>query len=203
MSRSCIGEPISWLELERHALGESAQAAAIDQHLHECVACEDVAKEIGLDERRMPALLVPLSSPRPSSRRWFWFFAMLPAAALLLLWLRVPPAGERAMKGFATKGGDATMLLIRESQGVLLEPSHFSPNDRFQVEVSCSPGVHVMRVAITQDGQTFTPLPASKLPCSNQTRVPGAFSLDGGTARVCLTIGDQSDPLCVLVEPEP
>jgi hypothetical protein len=203
MSRGCIGEPISWLELERHALGESAQAALIDRHLLECASCEGVAKSIELDARRMPALLVPLSPPRRSSPRWFWLFALLPAAALLLLWLRVPQIDERAKDGFGTKGGDATMLLIRERDGVLLEPTHFSPGDRFKVEVSCAPGLHQMRVTITQEGQTFSPLPTSKLQCSNQTVLPGAFSLDGGLARVCLTIGDQGDPLCVLVEPEP
>ncbi len=206
MRPPCIDEPISWLELEEHALGESKNAAAIEAHLDHCASCGALAARIRSDERSMPGLLVPLSAPTRPFWRWRWILALAPALALLVFWITIPGAGEpsldrsHGLRGW--KGGDATITLIREREGALLEPSHFAPRDRFKVEVSCAPGRYAMQLTITQDGETFLPLAKSTQECSNHTLLPGAFSLDGGPAQICVTIGAIRDPLCQVVHPE-
>jgi hypothetical protein len=194
------------LELERHTLGESENAAAIDEHLEVCACCCALALRIQHDGRRMPALLVPLAAPPRPFWRWRWVLALAPAIALLLFYLSVArvegPTPNTREGGGSWKGGDTTITLIRERGGALLEPSHFQRQDRFKVEVSCAPGRYSMQLTVTQDGETFTPLAASTQDCSNRTRLPGAFSLDGGPALVCVTIGRSGEPVCQVVEPE-
>jgi hypothetical protein len=95
------------------------------------------------------------------------------------------------------------VLLLRERAGELLDANYFLPGDRFKVQVSCAPGQTRIRVSVTQDHEEFFPLPAQMYACGNQTLLPGAFRLEGGPARVCVTIGDTSAPLCLVVQPEP
>ena len=90
MRIQCKNTPISWLELERYALGESLKDDAIRNHLAECDACAQVSSSIASDERTMPALL----SPRPvqTSPWWKWPAVLVPVVALLVLFWqpRVP-----------------------------------------------------------------------------------------------------------------
>lgn len=207
MRRPCIGQPISWLELELYALGESMDASATAQHLDLCASCNALVESIRDDKRRMPALLVPLATPRRPWFRWRWALALAPALALLLFFFT--PGGPREASHHAAhedtgwKGGSATMTLIRERDGALLEPSHFAPGDRFKVQVSCAAGRHAMQVAIVQDSETAFPLPTSVQDCGNQTVLPGAFSLDGGPALICVSMGHSGDSVCQMVNPEP
>jgi hypothetical protein len=207
MRRPCIGQPISWLELEHYALGESVDANATAQHLDACTSCDALVQSIRDDKRRMPALLVPLATPRPPWFRWRWALVLAPALALLLFWLVPHGVGESNHKAVHNdtgwKGGSATMTLIREREGVLLEPTHFAPEDRFKVEVSCAPGRHSMQVAIVQDSETFFPLPTSMQDCGNHTLLPGAFSLDGGPALICVSVGQSGESVCQMLNPEP
>jgi hypothetical protein len=65
----CVGEPISWLRLERHRLAElsAEESRAVETHLAVCAACAACAAET---ER--PIALSPLPSPaaraRPAAR---------------------------------------------------------------------------------------------------------------------------------------
>lgn len=56
--RTCTGTPVSWLRLERLALGELAgdEARLVEAHLRECPACRARAEEC-----REPVALLPLS----------------------------------------------------------------------------------------------------------------------------------------------
>ena len=187
----CMGEPISWLELERHALGESSQSQTLEAHLDACPACSAVWQLIQQDERRMPALVVPAAArgAAPSSSRWRWWLALTPALAALVALLLVVAKDEGgvARRG-GTKGGDASFVLLREHDGQLLEPTSFSPDDRFKVLVSCRLGERFVDVVVKQGIEQFYPLPVARLACGNHVPVPGAFSLDGGTAQVCVRI---------------
>jgi hypothetical protein len=55
---ACIGQPLSWLTLERHALAEleGAAAAAAREHLTACPACTAALDSIQADRRPLPAL---------------------------------------------------------------------------------------------------------------------------------------------------
>jgi hypothetical protein len=57
-AQTCIGQPLSWLVLERHALAEleGAAARAADQHLAECAACASALGTIKADRRALPSL---------------------------------------------------------------------------------------------------------------------------------------------------
>ena len=200
MKSQCISVPVSWLALEQHALGESAQAQMIEQHLAKCGACQATMVSIRHDERRMPALHVPALPPARCAWSWRWALALAPALAILVFVMNRPR--EDAGHDYGAKGGDASMLLIRERDGQLLEPTHFTEGDRFKVQLSCAPGLREVLVAVTQDGETLHPLPAGPVHCGNQVMLPGAFSLAGGAAEVCVRIENRAGALCARLLPE-
>lgn len=68
-SQACIGEPISWLRLERLALDELPDAAAAHAHLGACPACAAAFAQIREDARPLPALPSPKVAPEDSVRR--------------------------------------------------------------------------------------------------------------------------------------
>jgi len=57
---ACTREPVSWLRLERYALGElGADAArAIEVHVAECAACRGCLERIWGDDRPLPRLVL-------------------------------------------------------------------------------------------------------------------------------------------------
>jgi len=65
---TCIGEPISFLRLERHLQGEGTrdQRAALDAHLSQCSACRACYRELETD----PFELAPWSSFAGDSATW-------------------------------------------------------------------------------------------------------------------------------------
>jgi hypothetical protein len=69
----CIGEPISWLRLERFAL--DASDAGVGEHVAACAACRQCLDDIRGDVVALPVLHVP------ERRTWRWF--ALPAIAAL------------------------------------------------------------------------------------------------------------------------
>ena len=199
---ACIGEPISWLRLERFALG--ATDPAIASHLAACPACRHCLDEIRGDAVALPPLVVPAAPPRRSWRlAWLApaFAAAAAAAVILVIVLRPPPSppsppsGDTAANRVAIKGiGEVTLELVRERAGqIQFDARRYAPGDRWKVMVSCPPGALGLAMALdisVADGLTVDhPLAASQVVCGNRVVVPGAFTVTGNRAnRVCARI---------------
>ena len=99
---SCI--PVSWLRLERYALGEldPAERVTIAEHLSTCGRCRARADLIAEDSsRELPPLpAAPTRPPAPAKRRYTaWLALALAGAAALVLVIRAPgeePPARRA-----------------------------------------------------------------------------------------------------------
>jgi hypothetical protein len=177
---SCA-EPVSWLRLERRALGELGvtENEAIDRHLAACADCAGAAE--ALQGKRALAPLPPVKV----RRRWVWSLLLAPAAAAAALLL--VPRSDRI------KGSDVALTLIRERAGdVDLDPTVFAPGDRFKLLVTC-PVPHALNwdVAIFQEGNvTFPFADRPALPCANRVPLPGALRLAGpAPVTICLLWG--------------
>jgi hypothetical protein len=187
---ACTGEPISWLRLERFALGELD--GGIGAHLEGCAACRAVLARIQGDDRPLPRLVLP--EPAPKKRWWpVWAGAALAAAALLLLFLlrEGDRPAEHPGPRIAIKGGEELIVsVVREVGG-----------DRYKVRVTCSAPTEIdAEVVVYQDGEASSPLPPARLRCGNQVVLPGAFTLTRRTAAVvCLAVRDAGTG-CVQVD---
>lgn len=187
----CIGQPISWLALERYALGEGDPKlrATIREHLEQCPTCHDCFVAIENDSRRMPPLRAPAPRPRIAAQlRWVLATAAT-AGALLLVWSLWP---ERKMTGI--KGGRPTLELIREHDGEILRADAFAAGDRFKVLLTCSSGLSYADVAVIQGQEVSYPLPARRVHCGNRVHLPGAFALEGDAARICVVLSKKRAP---------
>ena len=201
MSATCTSEPISWLELERFALGElpAGPATRVERHLSACPLCAGCLGQIrsgdpGLVLPALPAAAaqaVPGRTRRPrlhASRRWpiVGLGAALAgvAALLVLAW----PALDRG-SGTATKGIDVALTLVRERQGTMAEdPPDYHPDDRWKALATCPAGRELAwALVLFQEGAPATPMGSgTKLACGNRVPLPGAFRLTGtGRAAVC------------------
>lgn len=194
---SCIGEPISWLRLERFA--QDGKDAAVRDHLAACPACKGCLDEI----RRDVVILRPLVVP--PKRRWWLLaiptFAVAVAALLFVLRPRDEVSERVRIKGLGTVELD----VIRERNGTIGDDRTFRAGDRFKVIVTCPPE-HLARfdVAITEQGASHAdrPLAPAQLLCGNRIVIPGAFSLTGNKPhRVCVRINDAGDA-CLTLRPE-
>ena len=203
---ACTGQPVSWLVLERYALGElsSEQGRAVAEHLAACPACRACREQIASDARDFTfltrALPLPAAgshAPRRSTRRSVrsvWLaLAGTCAAALLVLRVALAPEAESGATspgvGAGTKGGEVALELVRrDARGRLLEPVRFAASDRWKALVTCPPSLQgPVRVQIFQGGQVFEPLPEQPLSCGNGRALTGAWQLDGAeTAEVCV-----------------
>src|SRR3569623_794772 len=134
---ACIGTPISWPRLERHASGPGD--AAVAQHVAECAVCRACLDEITRDVVALPVLAAAETARRA---RWWWVALPAFAAAALALLLVWPRAPERAGNVALRKGGgEVTLGLVRERRGVLADDATtFAPGDRWKVVVACAPG---------------------------------------------------------------
>jgi hypothetical protein len=224
----CIGEPVSWMRLERYGLGElpAAELATIREHLAACPACGECFARIELG-RELPAL-PPLAagSPRarPRAEWWGWLAVASAAAVALLLVARTQP--DVALPGShlraPAKGGDFAIELVRiDAQNQLRDATHFTPSDRFKVLLTCpAPWLGHADLVVYQDGRAFFPLAPQLIEsCGNRRALAGAFQLDGASpASVCVALarsvidrnrlaqGAQALPelsLCTRLEPTP
>jgi hypothetical protein len=192
----CIGEPISWLRLERFALGTADPSIA--SHVATCTACRQCLDQIRGDAVALPPLAVPTAPPRRAWRRWLVpAVAAAAAAAVLVVVLRPPspPGDGDAANRVAIKGiGEVSLELVRERAGaVRFDTRSYSPGDRWKVVVSCPPSASgaVLSIDVSvADGVTVDhPLAASRIACGNRVVVPGAFTITGGRPnRVCARI---------------
>ncbi len=200
---TCIGEPISWLRLEEHALAASDQVAS---HLAACGACRACFARIEADrDRALPplgdlAIAAAARRRRAVRNRWLAAATVAAAAAVVLLAvLRREPTNLPGIKG----GDDLVLDLIRERSGeVVAGPSSYRDGDRFKVLVTCArPGELAVELTVEQDGELFTPLAPAHIRCGNRVPLPGAFTLTGVTrARVCARAGGATT--CATLAPD-
>jgi hypothetical protein len=193
----CVGQPISWLRLERYGLGElpAAECAQIEQHLAACPSCEACLKRAQL-ERELPEL--PLPAAKRSRRRswrlpaWSGWVGVASAAAMLL-WVMQRPLVEPAPgPRLRAKGGEFALELVRmDPRGRLQEASHFTATDRWKVLLTCPPAWHGQaQVVVYQAGRAYFPLTSQAVDdCGNRRALGGAFRLDGTSpAAVCVAL---------------
>ncbi len=209
--------PVSWLRLERYALGEldadeaAAVAAAVGPGAGDGAGvgadrlCLD---RIESDERVLPALPEPEAKPGlwaawwpPRPMAWAGTAATLALAGVLVFAVRGggPGPQETVVPGprTRTKGGELVISLVRERGGrISHEPEDFAAGDRFKVVVTC-PGPDTLHgeVVVFQDQEVAFPLPTVELSCGNRVPLPGAFRLSGtAPVTVCLVYSDEAPP---------
>jgi hypothetical protein len=187
-----MNEPVSWLLLERYALGELGERERVEVERKLQASDADRARldAILADTSELPPLPVPLAPRRRRARRAAPWLAGLGLAAALALAVVRPPAGvpERREVSEGVKGGEVALVLHGERLGA--EPSVFRNGDRFKLLVTCPSWLSSRwSVLMFQDGQRYQPLlPVSNFRCGNLVAWPGAFSLDGGdVVEVCVT----------------
>jgi hypothetical protein len=227
----CIGEPVSWLALERLRLGELPpdQRGAVERHLAACAACAACLAEID-----RPLVLRPLPTTTGGPRgfwshlraRWLgarreWIWAPAGVALLLVGFVlqRARPPSETADRMLAgVKGNGVALSLVRERDGAIdNDATRFASGDRWKALVTCpSARVVFWDVMVSdQSRPTFPLAPAAPITCGNRVPLPGAFRLDGRhPVMVCLflsgdpvdrtrmsALGDGADA-CVELRPE-
>lgn len=211
MKTDCVGESVSWLRLERFALGElpAEERSLVRDHLERCPACQACLEMIQAE----PApVLRPLPSPgpAPAKRGFFWLGAAAAALAAGLLVVALWPAGtgRRDFPGarMAVKGGELAVVLVRERGGAIQRhPETFAPDDRFKALLTCPPPDEpLVELLVFQGGQIFFPLSPQRAACGNEVSLGGAFRLDGDQeALVCLVVGDPPSRDTLRREPLP
>jgi hypothetical protein len=203
----CVGEPVSWMRLERFHLGEidGTERAPIADHLAACEACAACLARIREDEAVALPVLPALPSRLPAKQRrrggMVASLAALAAAVTLVLGLHggVRPGADRDEQlagtgegaiGARVKGGAIAFMLVREDGERIEGPEGiYRDGDRFKAVVTCPPGGHVgFDVAVNEGGRSSYPLPQPVgFGCGNEVPIPGAFRLTGGAVEtVCL-----------------
>lgn len=192
----CIGEPISWLRLERFAIDQ--RDAAVRDHLAACAACKSCLDEISRDVVMLRPLVVP-----PKRRWWVVAIPAFAVAAAILFLLR--PRDEESDRVRIKGLGTVELDVIRERNGAIGDQRTFRDGDRFKVIVTCPPeNLARFNVAITEQGASRAdqPLAPAELMCGNRVAIPGAFTLSGDKPhRVCVRINDAGNA-CLTLRPE-
>jgi hypothetical protein len=202
----CAGQPVSWLTLERHALGElGGPGAAVADHLDACAACRAAMAMIEADRRAMPPLpdLWRAAAARRRRQRGRWGGALavaVAAAALLFFW---QGRRERAPMVAGVKGDEISLSLVRERGGdVVHDPGGFRPGDRFKVLVTCAADAPVtVELTVEQAGAIDRPLPARLVRCGNSVPLPGAFVITGSEpVSICVAVGEATECRALAAE---
>jgi hypothetical protein len=196
----CIGEPVSWLRLERFRLGEigGEDSIPIAEHLAACSACAACLERIREDEVAvLPAL--PAAEPFVGKLTIFPRAAVasmvaLAAATALVLGLRGEEAGigplDPAAQTARVKGGAVAFALVRDDGERFVGPDGaYRDGDRFKAVVTCPPGGGVGFDVVVREGdrESFPLAPVTHFACGNEVPVPGAFRLTGNADEtVCL-----------------
>jgi hypothetical protein len=195
----CVGEPVSWLRLERFHLGEidGAERTPIAEHLAACEACAACLARIRDDEAvALPVL--PATGPIAGKLTIFPGAAVasmmaLAAAAALVLGLRGGETGVVAADGTQTsrvKGGAVAFTLVRDDgERFAGADGVYRDGDRFKAVVTCPPGGGIGFDVVVREGnrESFPLSPAALFACGNDVPMPGAFRLTGSAEEtVCL-----------------
>ncbi len=194
MSATCVSEPISWLRLERYALGEALDAVEIARHLAECEACRACYGRVEV-ESDVP--LRPLHESPPRVRSPWRRAAVATGSALALAAAVVLVAGRRGgdpVDPNRIKGSEISFTLVRDDDTVFAEAGgSFRDGDRFKALVTCAPGTRSRfdLVVYDDEGATFPVDVPPDFACGNAAPLPGAFKLRGAAPmHVCLVWGD-------------
>ena len=199
MTGQVCDQPVSWLRLERHALGEldAAGAESVSRHLDGCAACRAAMAVIHGDGDRALPPLPDLTLARAARRRRALVagtaMVMAAAAALLLFWRH---RGEPPMTTGVRGGDHIGLSLVRERGGdIAHDPRGFRSGDRFKVLVTCAAqGPVTVEVTVRQDGAIDRPLAPAAIRCGNRVALPGAFRVVGrAPATVCVSAGEATD----------
>lgn len=154
-------EPLSWLALERYALGEltESERAQVEQRLAQSEEDRACLQSILLDDTVMPALPVPrlvsaaersaASTARRARRSWALSGGILAAAAALVFALLDDGAVPRSRTVYdGSKGGEVAIAVHGARQGG--DARTFAEGDRFKLLVTCpewlSGTLHVLMV---------------------------------------------------------
>jgi hypothetical protein len=191
-------EPLSWLTLERYALGElsAEERAEVEARLAASEVDRACLAEITSDKSELPPLAgSAVSTLKPSKKRrrnqWLAGSAALCAAALAL----IAVLREPAHLDDHVKGSEVALRIVSDRQGS--DPTRFSVGERFKVQVSCPPSLsETLRLFVLQGEEVFEPLPRdASFRCNNLATWPGAFALDGAqSADVCMYWGRSAKP---------
>jgi hypothetical protein len=132
-------EPLSWLMLERYALGELSpdERKDVEARLARSEADRACLAEIMADQSELPPLdeVSPIASARKPRASWLGWSAALAAAAAALLVVLHRPAPEELDQH--VKGSDVALRLISDRQGD--DPTRFSAGERFKLQITCPP----------------------------------------------------------------
>lgn len=192
-----VHEPLSWLLLERYALGELSpdERKDVEARLARSEVDRACLAEIMADQSELPPLasVSTITSARARKRPWLaWSAAVCAAAAALVLVLQKPARDDLDEH---VKGADVALRLISDRQGD--DPTQFSAGERFKVQVTCPPKLSgSLRLIVAQGTELFEPLARdASFRCGNLAPWPGAFALDGsGAADVCVYWGTSAKP---------
>jgi len=188
---------VSWLTLERYALGDldAAGVAAVERALADDPEAQERLATIEGDDRPLPPFPVgddsglPLPEPAPQPPRgevvqlWPRLAAGLATAAALaaaaLFAMQAPPT-HRA------KGGDLTLSVVTED-GRVVKPGQVVPvGTAIQAYVTWDPGP--AHGELTADG---APLWSGPLAGRNRERIDGAWVVEEGPVELCAHVADQ------------
>jgi hypothetical protein len=202
----CIGEPVSWLRLERHHLGESspAERARVIQHLAVCTACSACLASIEASDASAlaPLALSPERRAGATRMRARRRMAAAGVGALALAAAAVLAVG----RGWRMDGGDGIVdrvgasrvkgdvfafSLVRDDDERIVEAGGvFRDGDRFKALVTCPPAMNLAfdLVVFDSSGVASFPLdPIEGVWCGNDVPLPGAFRLRGAADEtVCI-----------------
>jgi len=211
---------VSWLELERFALGEldPERRRGIEAALAADPSLRARLASIEADSRPLPSLPgladdLPLPAdsgeplPDPDAggevvvlRRWRPLLggAALLAAAAAALVVQLPNTASAEFPAPSTtwKGGELSLRLDRARAGsVRAGATRFVDGDRIAVRLTCPPGARPWDLAVYQAGEAFFPLDtADDITCGNLVALPGAFLPTGPDALiVCAAVGEAAD----------
>lgn len=188
---ACIGEPLSWLLLERQALGElgADEARRVLDHLAACAACREVSDAIAKDApllTALPAVVRPIHARKLAwGRRATAATSVIAlAAAVLLLVGRRPESATRtsAATSDRVKGSEVGFALVRDDDARIEDGGGiYRDGDRFKALVTCPPGMRAsFDLVVYERGEASFPLePATTLACGNAVPMPGAFRVTG------------------------
>ncbi len=208
MSARCVGEPVSWLRLERYHLGDihGGERTRIAEHLATCAVCAACLSRIEQDAAApLPSLsLAATPVPRRGARvplfaRAAVVVGTVAAAVGGILAVHGPGhrADERRSSASASRakgGGAVAFSLVRDdAERIDGREGVYRESDRFKAMVTCPPTMSGMfDLVVYDDGGASFPLEATLLACGNDVPLPGAFRLTGETAKtVCVVWSEE------------